>query len=95
MLRDYGTNYGTFLNDVPVSNKLRLLFNGDLIYIMGLKIVIVGDNIFVNNPFNRVTYNKQKFQLINRERKILASIDKDSENANLFSEEDYLLEHQE
>ena len=89
MLRDYGTNYGTFLNDVPVSNKLRLLFNGDLIYIMGLKIVIVGDNIFVNNPFNRVTYNKQKFQLINRERKILASIDKDSENANLFSEEDY------
>ncbi len=34
-----------------------LLFNGDVIFIMGLRIVVVGkNNFFINNPFNRVTY---------------------------------------
>ena len=44
MLENYDTNYGIFLNDMPVSNRLKLLFNGDVIFIMGLRIVVVGDN---------------------------------------------------
>lgn len=51
MLENYDTNYGIFLNDMPVANRLKLLFNGDVIFIMGLRIVVVGNNFFINNPF--------------------------------------------
>ena len=54
MLENYDTNYGIFLNGTPVSNKVKLLFNGDIIFIMGLRIVVIGNNFFITNPFNRV-----------------------------------------
>ena len=54
MLENYDESYGTFLNNLPVANKLKLVFNGDIIYIMGLRIVLVGNNIFINNPFNNI-----------------------------------------
>ena len=47
MLENYDESYGTFLNNLPVANKLKLVFNGDIIYIMGLRIVLVGNNIFI------------------------------------------------
>ena len=63
MIENYDDGYGTFLNDLPVANKLKLVFNGDVIFIMGLRITIVGNNVFINNPFNRVTYSLKKFKL--------------------------------
>lgn len=89
MLENYDTNYGIFLNDMPVSNRLKLLFNGDVIFIMGLRIVVVGDNFFINNPFNRVTYNQRKFQLIENHQNIIKTDEKVDEDIKLFSEKDF------
>ena len=66
MVENYDETYGTFLNELPVANKLKLLFNGDIIFIMGLRIVIVGNNVFINNPFNRVTYNLKTLVLVKK-----------------------------
>ena len=89
MLENYDNNYGVFLNGIPVSNKLRLLFNGDVIFIMGLKIVIVGNNFFINNPFNRVSYNTNFFQVVNNENKMIINQEKDDTDIELFSEKDF------
>ena len=89
MLENYDTNYGIFLNDMPVSNRLKLLFNGDVIFIMGLRIVVVGNNFFINNPFNRVTYNQGKFQLIENHQNIIKTDEQVDEDIKLFSEKDF------
>ena len=89
MLENYDTNYGIFLNDMPVSNRLKLLFNGDVIFIMGLRIVVVGNNFFINNPFNRVTYNQRKFKFIENHQNIIKTDEKVDEDIKLFSEKDF------
>ena len=89
MIKNFDTNYGTFLNNIPVSNKLKLLFYGEMIFIMGLRIVIVGKNIFINNPYNRVTYNHEKFQIIKNNHEIITSMEKKDENVKLLSKDDF------
>ncbi len=91
MIKNYDNDYGIFLNDNPVSNKLKLLFNGDIIFIMGLRIIVIGNNVFINNPFNRVTFNQKKFQIVKEEQKVIPSIieNKEEEEIHLFSEKDY------
>ena len=50
-----GTSLFTFINKDLATNKE--LISGDVIFIMGLKIVIGTDFIVVNNPNNKMTYN--------------------------------------
>ena len=89
MLENYDTNYGIFLNDTPVSNKVKLLFNGDIIFIMGLRIVVIGNNFFITNPFNRVSYNQRKFELVKKQQKVVEPTGTPEENVKLFSEKDF------
>lgn len=89
MLENYDTNYGIFLNDTPVSNKVKLLFNGDIIFIMGLRIVVIGNNFFITNPFNRVSYNQRKFELVKKQKKVVEPTGIPEEDVKLFSEKDF------
>ena len=89
MLENYDTNYGIFLNDTPVSNKVKLLFNGDIIFIMGLRIVVIGNNFFITNPFNRVSYNQRKFELVKKQPKVVEPTGTPEEDVKLFSEKDF------
>ena len=91
MLENYDTNYGIFLNDTPVSNKVKLLFNGDIIFIMGLRIVVIGNNFFITNPFNRVSYNQRKFELVKKQQKVVEPTGTPEEDVKLFSEKDFFL----
>lgn len=89
MLENYDTNYGIFLNDTSVSNKVKLLFNGDIIFIMGLRIVVIGNNFFITNPFNRVSYNQRKFELVKKQQKVVEPTGTPEEDVKLFSEKDF------
>ena len=89
MLENYDTNYGIFLNGTPVSNKVKLLFNGDIIFIMGLRIVVIGNNFFITNPFNRVSYNQRKFELVEKKEKVIETTEITEEDVKLFSEKDF------
>ena len=81
--------FGTFINNQPVLKK-QLINNGDVIFVMGLKIIMINDKIYVNNPQNRVKCNSKFFipEKNNPERTEVL-IDKEPEEIELYKEEDY------
>ena len=89
MLENYDNVYGTFINNSPVTSRLKLLFNGDVIFIMGLKIIIMGNGIFVNNPFNRASYNKRFLEVSKSKQKNIHIDEEDDSDVELYTEKDY------
>ena len=63
IIENYDTKLGTFVNGTPVFKNTRVLRNGDIIFILGLRIVIMGNSIFINNPNNKMKYNPQNFNI--------------------------------
>lgn len=63
IIENYDSKYGTFVNDFPVHNNTKNIFNGDIIFIMGLEIVMLKDSIYINNPNNNVTLNSNIFKM--------------------------------
>ena len=88
MLENFDTTFGTFVNSNPVTKRLKLLFNGDVIFIMGLKIIIMGESIFINNPFNVVSYNRGFLDIVKRKTQILESMEEDDADIELYSQKD-------
>ena len=92
MLENLDSNFGTFVNNKPVTPKNKMLFNGDIIFIMGLKIIIIGRNIYINNPFNRVVFDDKMFEISEKNFNILESEENKNEEdgeIELYSEKDY------
>lgn len=61
-LENYDSKYGVFVNHYPVYKNVKNIFNGDIIFIMGLEIVIIKDTIYINNPDNRVSLDRKYFK---------------------------------
>ena len=79
MIENYDKNFNTYVNDEPVTSESKMLFNGDVIFILGLKIIIMGKDLFINNPLNRVILKDNAFLIYNTDnQKIL--IEEDDEN---------------
>ena len=89
MIENFDTDYGTFVSDNPVDNGLKMLFNGDVVFIMGLKIIIIGRSIYINNPFKSVKYNNEVFEINNDEVHIKDLEEDDDTEVQLYSEKDY------
>jgi len=88
VLKNYDMNFGTFVNNKPVPNDGVVLTNGDVVFIMGLKIIIMGKGIFINTPENKIICNNEAFSLVKRN----IEIDKNNENEEdieLYSKDDY------
>ena len=89
-VENYDEKYGTFVNNIQIAKNAKRISNGDVVFIMGLKIVIIGDSLFVNNPAEKMKYllrslmlNKQQ---INPEK--INKVD-DNDDVVLYKEEDY------
>ena len=52
------------MNNRPIVGNAKKLFNGDIIFIMGMKIVIINDTIYINNPQRQVQLNDKVFERI-------------------------------
>lgn len=89
MLENYDMDFGTFVNGKPTGHNLKLLFNGDVIFIMGLKIIIIGRSIFINNPYKRVKCSNEAFELNTDEVHVKAFEEDDETDIQLYSEKDY------
>ena len=93
MIENRDLKYGTFVNNIPVYKEPRVLVNGDIIFIMGLKIIIMGNSIFINNPRNKVIYNKEYFSNNTDSENIRIKKEQDSnlndETVELYSNEEY------
>ncbi len=48
----------TYLNNRALNEEMVPLMNGDVIYIMGLKIVFLNQKLYINNPFGKIKLNK-------------------------------------
>ena len=91
VIENFDKKFGTFINNKNIENKSQPLKNGDIIYIMGLKIVIMGDSIFVNHPSQNVKFNTNRLVLNNRENNEFQRIEtiEGNEEKKLYRENDY------
>ena len=86
MIKNFDNQYGTFVNNKPIK-KDTILSNGDVIFMMGLKIIIMGMSIFINNPQKKVTCSKEVFRL--DDIKINTIIDSNEKDEEMYSENEY------
>lgn len=91
VIENHDKNFGTFVNNKPVTKDNMQLSNGDVVFIMGLKIIIMGKSIFINTPENKVICNNKNFTLIKQDSNIENKEDNEIEEKNieLYSEEEY------
>ena len=82
IIENYNKNIGIVLNSNEIISKQKKLENGDSIFIMGLRIIIIGNNIFINNPNNKVKCNKNVFKIVKNQ------LVYDERNINVENKED-------
>lgn len=88
-IENYDTNFGTFVNGKPILDRARkILFNGDMIFIMGLKIVIMGDKLFITNPEENLYYSGEMFTVGTRKIK-KPTEGKEEKYVELYDENEY------
>ena len=56
LVKDLDSQYKAFINNQALYG-MRRLNHGDVIFIMGLKIIVLGNMLVFNNPLDSVTYN--------------------------------------
>ncbi len=88
VIENYDKNFGTFVQNKPVINSSFSLANGDVVFIMGLKIIVMGKSIFINTPENKIRCNQETLQLVNPKVKINPN-DEAEENIDLYSDKEY------
>ena len=88
-IENYDKAFGTFVNSTPVNKVTKPLFNGDVIFIMGLKIIVMGNSLFINNPNNLLEINENNFVLSKEKNEIPFLNGTDEEAIELYSEKDY------
>lgn len=87
MIENFDSRFGTFINDRPVLKNGDSLKNGDVVFIMGLKIVIMGKYIFINNPQNKIFYDNKVFSLVEHNTEMRNT--EDSKYVNVDYERNY------
>ena len=85
-IRNFDNQFGTFVNNKPVNGD-TILYNGDVVFIMGLKLIIMGNSIFINNPQNQVTYNKQILTLVDSKPRVVNDSNENMEET--YSNDEY------
>jgi len=90
IIENYDKNFGTFVNNRPVFEGGTSLLNGDVVFVMGLKMVVMGNRLFINNPEGKVICASGVFTLIENNINIENTVeDIEEENIELYSEGDY------
>lgn len=88
MIENYDMNFGTFVNGKPVI-KPQLLTNGDVVFIMGLKIIMMGNHLYINNPQENLYYSAGFFEVIeNKTEKVIRGQDEEK-NIELYDDDEY------
>lgn len=90
-IEDLNTQYGTFINNKVIQGKVPL-YHGSVIFILGFKLIPLGNTLYFNNPMGSVKWNKTLFQQSSpRTEIIINKTDEEEENINLYEEEDYFV----
>ena len=88
MIQDLSSKYGTYVNNASVS--AQSLEYGDIVFIMGLKIIVMKDSLVINTIGGNVTYDNSVFEVEgNVVQKQIAEDNPDEEGIEFYKEEDY------
>lgn len=88
-IMDLNSKFGTYVNNERVIGS-RKLNHGDIIFISGLKIIILGNCIITNNPFDRAKYSGDVFTIYNKPQLTLEAADEDKlAELEVFEENDF------
>lgn len=79
-----------FVNDEKIYNKTPLN-HGDIIFISGLKIIIIGNILYVNNIKGKIQFGSELAVKPNVKKPVgkLAPVEGEDEDIKIYSEEDY------
>ncbi|MDD5827095.1 MAG: FHA domain-containing protein, partial [Bacilli bacterium] len=78
-IEDLSTQYGTFVNNQLIRGRVPL-FHGDVVFILGLKLIVLANTIYFNNPLGSVIYNKNLFDELPVREKIPLVTTNDEDN---------------
>ena len=80
--------FGTYINNQPLKQKIYNIKNGDIIFILGLKIIILGKSIFINNCKEIAQFNNEFLEEFHPQKIVIknSSFDEDIE---LYKDSDY------
>ena len=88
VIQDLNSKYGTYVNNKAITSQN--LEYGDIIFIMGLKIVVMEQSVVINNIGNYIRFDNTKFDLEKPVVQIQHEFDNpDEEGINFYKEEDY------
>ena len=88
VIQDLNSKYGTYVNNIAISTK-RLEY-GDLIFIMGLRIIVMKDCILINNIDTYLKLDSNFFEIINPIiQEQTESDNPDEESIEFYKEDDY------
>ena len=88
IIEDLNSKYGTYVNSVAIT--LRQLQYGDIIFIMGLKIIVLKDTLIINNIGNNLSIDNQYLESISSVIQKQTEFDNpDEETIEFYKEDDY------
>ena len=88
VIQDLNSKYGTYVNNSSVSTKQ--LEYGDIIFIMGLKIIVMKDTLVINNIQNYLKIDGGAFQTVGTIIQKQTEFDNpDEESIEFYKEDDY------
>ena len=88
IVQDLNSKYGTFVNNKAITNAQ--LEYGDIIFIMGLRIIVMRDTIVINNVPNCLKINESDFEPVGALIQKQTEFDNpDEEGIEFYKEDDY------
>ncbi len=88
VIQDLNSKYGTYANNVAIGTKP--LQYGDIVFIMGLKIIVMKDSILVNNIGNFLKFDMNTFDIQYPIVQHQTEMDNpDEEGIEFYKEDDY------
>ncbi len=88
VIQDLNSKYGTYVNNIAVTTKP--LEYGDIIFIMGLKIIVMEKSIIINNIGNYVKFDNNTFTVEHPIIQHQLEFDNpDEEGIEFYKEDDY------
>ena len=88
IIQDLNSKYGTYVNNASIGTQA--LNYGDIVFIMGLKIIIMPDFIMINNIGNLVSFDNNIFEIQGSiVQELTVQDNPEEEQIEFFKEEDY------
>lgn len=90
-INDLKSRFGTYVNNRR--EESRILENGDFVFIMGLKIIVMNKELLINNPSNQVRVNQSKLmhRMRSGEEVLVEASDVEPSMVDLYNDKDFFI----